>query len=61
MVIAEFIEKFILMAVVPVSDLTFGLRVPLVLFVFLVTMEIDFVLGVLVVRIFFSHVCKVGI
>ena len=61
MVITELIEKFVLVTVVPVSDLAFSLRVPLVVFMFLVAMKVNFVLGVLVVRIFFSHFCIVGI
>ena len=61
MIITELIEKFVLMAVVPISDLTFSGWVPLVVFVLLVAVEVDFVLGVLVVGIFFSHVCKVEI
>ena len=61
MIITELIEKLVLVAVVPVSDLTLGLRVPLVFFVLLVAVEVNFVLGVLVVGIFFSHFCIVGI
>jgi len=61
MVITELIEKFVLMAVVPVSDLTFSGWVPLVFFVLLVAVEVNFVLGVLVVGIFFSHFCIIGI
>ena len=61
MVIAELIEEFVTVTVVPVSDLALGCRVPLVIFVLLIAVKVDFVLGVLVVRIFFSHVCKLGI
>ena len=61
MVVAELIEDLVLMTVVPVGQFAFGLWIPLVFFVLLVAVKVDFVLGVLVVRIFFSHFCKVGI
>ena len=61
MVITELIEEFITVTVVPVSDLALSCRVPFVIFVLLIAVKVDFVLGVLVVRISFSHFCIVGI
>ena len=52
MVITELVQEFVTMTVVPVGNLTIMLFVPLVLFMLLITMKVDFVLGVLVVWIF---------
>ncbi len=52
MVITELIKELVTMTVVSVSDLAIMLFVPLVLFMLLIAMKVDFVLGVLVVWIF---------
>ena len=61
MIVTELIKEFVTVTVVPVSDLALSCRVPLVFFVLLVAVKVDFVLGVLVVRILLFHVCKVEI
>ena len=56
MVITELVQEFVLVSVVPVSDLTFCLGIPLIFCVGLVAVEVDLPLRVLVVRIFlYSH------
>ena len=61
MIITELVEKFVTVTVVPVSDLALSLRVPFVFLMLFIAVKVNFELGILVVGIFFSHFCIVGI
>ncbi len=63
MIITELVEDLILVSVVPVRKFALSFGIPLILFVVLVTVKVDFVLGVLVVWIFswLCHVYKVDL
>jgi len=55
MIVTEIVKEFVSMTGCWVGDLTFCLRIPLIWCVSLVTMKVDLVLGVLIVRIFLCH------